>query len=150
MSTIRFILAIAILLLAGYVVVMNWGCVIVSMNNKRRGIDWHHSTVPILSVILVALASLTYPRPDTMWMIYVPLLDIANWSLLWLPVVLIEKREQRKSPNKKVQRTRAKRSAQAKLRTSFGGWLPSLNFELASIRHVTECGFSLHGVFASL
>ena len=89
MTIARFILALAILLFAAYIVVMNWGCVIVSMRNKRRGIDRHHSTVPIVSFIFTALAFLIYPRPDKMWMISVPLLDIANWSLLWFPVVLI-------------------------------------------------------------
>jgi hypothetical protein len=87
--TARLILATAILLLAAYIVVMNWGCVIVSMSNKRRGIDRHHSTVPIVSFVLAALAYLIHPRPGKMWMIFVPLLDIANWSLLWLPVALI-------------------------------------------------------------
>ena len=89
MTPIHFILALAILVFAAYIVVMNWGCVIVSMRNKRRGIDRHHSTVPIISIILAALAYFIYPRPDKMWMFSVPLLDIANWSLLWLPVVLI-------------------------------------------------------------
>ena len=89
MTTVRFILAIAILLIAAYIVVMNWGCVIVSTRNKRRGIDRHHSTVPIISFVLAALAFAIYPRTDRMWMITIPLLDIANWSLLLLPVVLI-------------------------------------------------------------
>jgi hypothetical protein len=89
MTIVRFILAIAIPLFAAYVVVMDRGCVIVSMRNKRRGIDRHHSTVPIVSFVLAALAYLVYPHPDRTWMISVPLLDIANWSLLWPPVVLI-------------------------------------------------------------
>jgi hypothetical protein len=89
MTIVRFILAIAILLFAAYIVVMNWGCVIFSMRNKIRGIDRHHSTVPIVSFVLAALAYLIYPRPDKTWMIAVPMLDIANWSLLWLPVALI-------------------------------------------------------------
>ena len=67
MTSIRFILAIAILLFAAYVVVMNWGCVIVSRRNKRRRIDQHHSTIPIVSLILAALAYLLYPRPDKIW-----------------------------------------------------------------------------------
>ena len=88
MTIVRFIFAFAILLFAAYIVVMNWGCVIISMRNKRRGIDRHHSTVPVLSFILAALAYSLYPRADGRWMITVPLLDIANWSLLWLPVGL--------------------------------------------------------------
>jgi hypothetical protein len=78
MTVARFILAIAILVFAACVVVMNWGCVIVSLRNKRRAIDRHHSTVPIVSFVLAALAYLVYPRPDSMWMTSVPLLDIAN------------------------------------------------------------------------
>jgi hypothetical protein len=95
MNIARLILALMILLLAAYIVVMNWGCVIVSLRNKKRGIDRHHSMVPILSLILAALACLAYPAPEKMWLISVPLLDIANWSLLWLPVGLI--RESMKS-----------------------------------------------------
>jgi hypothetical protein len=89
MTIPRLILSLALMLFAAFVVVMNWGCVIVSMRNKRRGIDRHHSTVPIISFVLVALASLIYPPPLEIWMIAVPLLDIANWQLPWLPVVLI-------------------------------------------------------------
>ena len=89
MTIARLILAIAILVFAACIVVMNWSCVIVSARNKRRAIDRHRSTVPFVSLVLAALASLIYPRPEKMWMISVPLLDIAHWSLLWLPVRLI-------------------------------------------------------------
>src|SRR5262245_40882574 len=89
MMIARLILAFAILLFAAYIVVMNWGCVIVSLRNKKRGIDRHHSTVPVASFILAALAFLIYPGTNKMWMVSVPLLDIANWNLLTLPVVLI-------------------------------------------------------------
>jgi hypothetical protein len=94
MTIARFILSLAILAVAAFVVVMNWSCIIVTIRNKRRGIDRHHSTVPIVSLLLAALAYLIYPRAEKIWMISVPLFDIANWSLLWLPVVLI--RETRK------------------------------------------------------
>jgi len=88
MDTTRIILAIVVLLFAVYIVAMNWGCVVVSIRNKRRGIDRHHSTVPVVSFILVAFAHLIYPKPDKNWMIAIPLVDIANWSLLASPVVL--------------------------------------------------------------
>lgn len=94
MTIARFIIASVFLIFAAYIVVMNWGCVIASARNKQRGIDRHHSTVPLVSVFLTILAYLIYPKPDKMWLISLPLLDIANWSLLWLPVVLI--REARK------------------------------------------------------
>ena len=99
MMTARTFLAIVVLLLAGYVVVMNWGCVFVSTRNKKLGIDRHHSMVPIISFVLTALAYLIFPRPDKIWMISVPLLDIANWSILLLPFVLIRESRNKKSPN---------------------------------------------------
>jgi hypothetical protein len=91
METTRLILALIILLFAVYIVAMNWGCVVVSIRNKRRGIDRHHSTVPVVSFILVAFAHLIYPKPDKNWMIALPLVDIANWSLLALPMVLFRR-----------------------------------------------------------
>jgi NADH:ubiquinone oxidoreductase subunit 6 (subunit J) len=89
MTTIRLIIAIVILIFALAIVVMNWGCMIVNRRNKKRGVDRHHSTVPIVSFVLAALAYLLYPRPVMSWMFAIPLLDIANWRLLWLPVALI-------------------------------------------------------------
>lgn len=96
MTTIRFILAIVLLLFAAYVVVINWGCLIFNIRNKVRGIDRHHSTVPIVSFVLVALAHLLYPPQDKSWMIIIPLVDIANWSLLWLPIELIQEWRKKK------------------------------------------------------
>jgi hypothetical protein len=95
MTVARFILSLAILLLAAYVVVMNWGCVIVSMRNRRRGIDRHHSTVPLFSFFLAVVALILYPHPNNkvLWMLAVPMLDIAHLNLvlfvLLLPVMLI-------------------------------------------------------------
>jgi len=94
MTSVRFILSIVLLLMAAYLVVMNWGCVIVSWWKKNRGIYWHSSMVPFVSFILAMLAYLICPRTDKLWLLSLPLLDIANWNLLWLPVVLI--REVRK------------------------------------------------------
>lgn len=91
MTVVRFILALAILVFAAYIVAMNWGCVIVSMRNKRRGIDRHPSTVPVVSFLLAGVAYAIYPRAEKMWIFLVPLLDVTNWSLLWLPVVLTRK-----------------------------------------------------------
>lgn len=100
MDTPRFILAMLILLCAVCAVALNWGCVIASIRNKRHGIDRHHSTVPVVSFILVGLAHVIYPRPDKHWMILIPVLDIGNWSLLALPFVLFrEWRTQNTEPN---------------------------------------------------
>ena len=101
MSIVRFILALAILLLAAYIVVMNWSCVVASLRNKRHGIDRHYSTVPIMSFLLTALASLIYPLAEKRWMVSVPLLDIANWSAVWgfisLPVLCIREAKAKKT-----------------------------------------------------
>jgi hypothetical protein len=86
----RFIIAIAILFLAAYVAVMNWGCVIVSSRNRRRGIDRYHSTVPLFSFLLTVPAIVVYPWPgEAAWMLAVPLLDIGNWVLVFAPIGLI-------------------------------------------------------------
>jgi hypothetical protein len=89
MTTARLIIAIAILVFALCIVAMNWSSVIRNMRNKRHGIHRHHSTIPIVSFILAALSYIVYPRQDKGLTLIVPLLDIANWRLLWLPVELI-------------------------------------------------------------
>ena len=58
--------------------------------------DRHHSTVPFVSFVLAAIAYLVYPRPDRMWMFSVPLFDIANWCLLWLPVALVRESKRKR------------------------------------------------------
>jgi hypothetical protein len=90
----RSIVSLAILLLAAHIALMNWGCVVVSMRNKRRGIDKYHSTVPLISFVLAVVAAIIFPRHDkAVWMSWVPVLDIAHLnlvlSLLFLPVWLI-------------------------------------------------------------
>ena len=69
---------------------INWGYVLVSMRNYKRGIDRHYSTIPIVSLVFTGLAFLIHPGPAKLWMLVVPLVDIAHWTLLWLPVVLIQ------------------------------------------------------------
>src|SRR5262249_12358656 len=89
MTVARSLFSILIILFTAYVVVMNWGCLIASWRNKRRGIDRHHSTVPLVSVLFSYLAFLIYPYALRNWIGVIPLLDIGNWTLLLLPVVLI-------------------------------------------------------------
>lgn len=92
MTTTRLIIAGVILLLAAYIVAMNWGCVIGSLRNRKRGIDRYHSTVPLASAIFAWIGHMIWPWPDKAWIIAIPLLDIANWNLLWLPVAFIRER----------------------------------------------------------
>ena len=89
MTTARLIIAILILLLALFIVAMNWSSVIVNMKNKRIRVAYRYSTVPIVSFILAALSYIVYPRPDKGAALIIPLLDIANWRLLWLSVAMI-------------------------------------------------------------
>ena len=89
MTTARLIIAIIILVIALFIVAMNWSSMIRNMRNKRNGVHHHHSIVPIVSFILAALSYIVYPRPDKGAALIIPLLDIANWRLLWLPIALI-------------------------------------------------------------
>lgn len=96
-STIsQYIPAGLFLVLAGYLVVMNWGCVIVSLINRRRGIDRHHSVVPLISVFLSGCAYGVCPVSGRNWVFVVPLCDIANWLVLWLPFWLLKEALQKK------------------------------------------------------
>jgi hypothetical protein len=75
-NSVRYVLAIALLLFAIYVVVFNWCCVIISIRNKRRGIDRHFSTIPIvISIVFTVLAYGLYPGAAKLWMLSIPLLD---------------------------------------------------------------------------
>jgi len=96
MTTARLIIAILILLLALFIVAMNWSSVISNMKNKRKGVAYRYSTVPIISFILAALSYIIYPRPDKGSALIIPLLDIANWRLLWLPVAMIRQARTKK------------------------------------------------------
>ena len=96
MTTARTILAIALLLLAAFIVVMNWICVIVSTRNQKGGIDRRSSMVPLISVIATVGSYLIFPYPRAAWMLIIPLLDLSNWTLLWLPFHLL--RESNKIP----------------------------------------------------
>ena len=88
MTTIRTILSCAVLLLAAYIVVINWTCVIKSYRNKKRGIDRHHSMIPLMSAALAYVASLVFPYSRNEWMIIVPFFDPSIWSMLSLPFYL--------------------------------------------------------------
>lgn len=81
MTEIRANIAIILLLLACLMVVMNWSCVIASERNKRRGIQKHVSTVPLLSLIFAGLAHTLSPWTPKWWIAIIPAGDIGNWML---------------------------------------------------------------------
>ncbi len=102
MIVVRYILSSILLLAAVYIVVLNWGCVIVSIRNARRGIDRHHSTVPLVSFFLTIFGIVFFPQPNKVaWMIAVPILDIAHlnivFAIFWLPVMLVRTLRKKKN-----------------------------------------------------
>jgi hypothetical protein len=94
----RTIIAGIFLLAAIYVAVANWACVIISVRNQRRGVDRHHSTVPIITVLLAALALLAWPFQPKLWILLIPILDMAHLNLLlspfWFVLHVCRKRRQ--------------------------------------------------------
>jgi len=56
------------------------------LQDLKRGIDQHHSTVPLVSFFITVFAMMVYRWP---WMLLVPLLDIGNWVLVWAPFGLV-------------------------------------------------------------
>lgn len=94
----RTIVAVLLVAFAAYVVVMNWMCAIISLRNRRKGIDKHHSTVPVLSIIIIIIAAIVYPRDAKWWMGVWPLLDVGNWQMVRVPFLLISERRSERSP----------------------------------------------------
>lgn len=89
MTTARTIFAILLLLLAAYIVVMNWYCVIINTRNRRRGIDQHSSMVPLISIIPTVAVYHIFPYANAAWMFIDPLLDLSSWLLFLLPIFLL-------------------------------------------------------------
>ena len=97
MHTALNIFACALALLGALVIVSNWGCVIVSSLNKYRGIDRHHSVVPLVAQILFILADLVssfaLPRIlSSRVLLIAALTDISLLSLVALPFFLLFRR----------------------------------------------------------
>jgi hypothetical protein len=89
MHTIKLIITALIVLFGAYITILNWGCVIGSLMNKRRGIDKHYSTVPIVSIIAAGLAYIIYPLEPKAWVWLIPLVNIGNWELvIGLPIAI--------------------------------------------------------------
>jgi len=114
MNALRTIAASLLILFSAYVALMNWGCVVVSMINKRKGIDKHHSTVPLVSLICAGmLAYPIYPYAPKWWITMIPAIDIGNWMLIiGLPVAIFQGmfRKEKKAPNHRLHRVREARS----------------------------------------
>ena len=109
MTILRASIAGIVMLLAAHIAVMNWGCVIASEINKRRGIDKHHSTVPLISLILAGVVAYPlYPFTPKWWIGIIPAVDIGTWMLIiglpWAIAHGIFKKKE--SPNQSVDGTR--------------------------------------------
>jgi hypothetical protein len=96
MTNFRLWLSVLLMLMAGYVVLMNWARVAATIRNRRRGIPRRHSTVPLVSLLLAGLAAAVYPFTPRLWIGLIPLTDVANLMLLWLPVFLIKEAKKRR------------------------------------------------------
>lgn len=82
MTVLRATGAIICLLVSTYVLVLNWTCVGKNILNQRKGIDRHHSTIPLLSLIFAgAIAYPLFPYTPKWWTFLIPVLDIGNWIL---------------------------------------------------------------------
>jgi hypothetical protein len=91
MNELRIIAASVLMLIGAFIAVMNWACVIVSMRNKRKGIDRHHSTLPLISLIAAGLAYFIYPLQPKGWIGLIPALDLGNWMLvIGLPIAIVQ------------------------------------------------------------
>jgi hypothetical protein len=100
MSDLLNIGAVSFLLLAILASALNWAALVVSVRNKKRGIDRHLSTIPIAAQIFgVAAAVSSHFNPAAVipsWICLLPaLLDVSLCSLAYLPVYLLRRRSSR-------------------------------------------------------
>lgn len=82
------------LALAAFVVAMNWACLIANLRYRKKGIKKHSSTVPIVAQFFAALAANTGSHSGItpiLVCVAVALADPALYSLLYLPIFLLQK-----------------------------------------------------------
>ena len=99
MSIILSILSCLATALAGYVLLMNWLCVIRSSQNRRRGIDKHYSPVPVVGLFLCAIAwgarhASGFSFPPRVLIMTLVLVDPTVWSLIALPFFRLRRKAQ--------------------------------------------------------
>jgi hypothetical protein len=78
--------ASALLILATFVVAYNMGSSPVSIRNAFRGTGRVYPALYLASAALTACALLLDPRPETRWMVVVPLADFSNHAVPWMVV----------------------------------------------------------------
>ena len=78
--------ASALLILATFVVAYNMSRSLVRIRNAFRGTGPVYPTLYLASATLTACALLIDPRPETRWMILLPLADFSNHAVPWMVV----------------------------------------------------------------
>jgi hypothetical protein len=101
MIAVRSVIAVILLVVAATVAVLNWIYTISRLSRKRMGANRPGSTIPVVTVVLTALAYTAYPGHGKLWMACIPMCDIGNWWLLALPVIAIRSNRKRKSSGKR-------------------------------------------------
>jgi hypothetical protein len=81
-NTLRIVLASLLLLIAAFLLVMNWAAPIASWRNRRNGIDKHVSGVPFTSLVVSAVAYIVYPMQPKGWICLIPALDLPTWMTM--------------------------------------------------------------------
>ena len=96
MTTVLIVASWLLVALAAFVVVLNYTWAIMSVRNKRRGIDRHVSTVPVIVIVLCIIAlglarGRGAPFPPPVLFAALVLLDPGLWGLLALPFRLLRR-----------------------------------------------------------
>jgi hypothetical protein len=78
--------ASALLILATFVVAYNMSSSLISIRNAFRGTGRVYPALYLASAALTACALLIDPRPETRWMILLPLADFSNHAVPWMVV----------------------------------------------------------------
>lgn len=79
-------------MLAAFVAIANIVGVVTATRNKRRGIDKGYSCVPVLSVVLCAVAYAAGRERFGLWAFLPCAIDPGTWTILYLPVFLLRER----------------------------------------------------------
>ena len=83
---ISCLLATLLIVGAGYVIAMNWIWTIQNVRNRRRGIQRHYSTMPLVAQVLLVIAVLLSGREQSFWLppfVFwaIGLADVSLWML---------------------------------------------------------------------
>lgn len=90
MVYLQHILGIGLMFFGIYIVGLNYGCIIVSERNKRRGIDKHHSVSPFIGPISYLIGASLSPFKIGIHVLIVLVLDPGTWLIvLGLPYALL-------------------------------------------------------------